>query len=303
MLSILLALLAGLLFAVGTVFQQKGAMESSADEALQANFLLTLFKRPVWLFGLVASGLGFAAQAAALGVGKLVVVQPLLVTSVVFALPLGAKFTGQKVGKREIFGALAVTLGIGAFLVISNPQGGRDDAPFVEWLIAGGILIGITVALVLAGIGRRPGLKAALFGTGAGLLFGLISALTKSTVDRLENGIVDVIADWHLWALIALSVVAFALLQAALQAGALAPALATLMSFETIAGGAIGILLFEEELNSSPGAVVGSVLVLLVALAGLVALSRSEAASGHGAPSPEAGAEPVASLEPKPESG
>ena len=288
MLSIILGLVAAFLFAVGTVFQQKGAMEESEDAAQSAGFLLTLARKPVWLFGVAASGLGFAAQAAALGVGRLVVVQPLLVASIVFALPLGARFTGQRVGRREIVGAIAVTGGIAAFLIISNPSEGRDDAPFVEWLIAGGILGAITVVLVLASRGRRAGLKAAFLGTSAGILFGLISALTKSTVDRLEDGIVHVVADWHLWVLIAVSVAAFTILQSALQAGALAPALATLMAFETVAGGAIGVILFEEQLSSSPGAIVGEVVVLLIALAGLILLSQSESEAEHGSHHPAA---------------
>src|SRR6266498_2729808 len=100
MLSLLLALLAALFFAVGLVFQQKSAMEESGDEALKAGFLLTLVRKPVWLVGLLGTGLAYAVQAAALGLGRLVVVQPILVTSVVFALPLGVKFTGQHVGRR-----------------------------------------------------------------------------------------------------------------------------------------------------------------------------------------------------------
>ena len=281
MLSILLALLAAFFFAVGTVFQQKGAMEESDEQAKSAGFLLTLLRKPVWLLGLAGSGLGFAAQAAALGVGRLVVVQPILVASVVFALPFGARFTGQHVGKREILGAAAVTAGVAGFLISSAPSEGRDDAPVVEWLVAGGILGAITVVLVLASRGRRPGLKAAFLGTAAGILFGLISALTKSTVDRLQEGFVDVVADWHLWVLIAISVVAFTILQAALQAGSLAPALACLMAFETVAGGVIGLMLFEETLESSPVRIVGSVVALLVALAGLVILARSEGTAGH----------------------
>lgn len=124
MLSIVLGLVAAFLFAVGTVFQQKAAMQESEDAAQSAGFLLTLARKPVWLFGVAMSGLGFAAQAAALGVGRLVVVQPLLVASIVFALPLGAKFTGQRVGRREIVGAIAVTAGIAGFLIIGNPSEG-----------------------------------------------------------------------------------------------------------------------------------------------------------------------------------
>ncbi len=59
-------------------------------------------KRPVWLAGIAADALGFVCQAVALAVGRLAVVQPLLVATVVFALPLGAKFTGQKVRRVDV---------------------------------------------------------------------------------------------------------------------------------------------------------------------------------------------------------
>ena len=133
---IILALIAALLFAIAMVLQQRGAMQETGAEAMKAGFLLKLARRPVWLLGLVTDGLGYAAQAAALAIGRLIVVQPLLVASVVFALPLGAKFTQQRVGKREIIGAIAVTAGLAAFTVISNPAGGKDDARARDWLIA-----------------------------------------------------------------------------------------------------------------------------------------------------------------------
>ena len=50
-----------------------------------------LARKPRWVAGIAADGLGFAAQAAALAIGRLVVVQPLLATAVVFSLPLNAK--------------------------------------------------------------------------------------------------------------------------------------------------------------------------------------------------------------------
>src|SRR5207248_2272347 len=79
-LSILLALLAALLFAVGLVVQQRAAMLQQDDEALRVGFLLRLVRQPVWLLGVLASSVGYVAQAGALGSGRLVVVQPLLVT-------------------------------------------------------------------------------------------------------------------------------------------------------------------------------------------------------------------------------
>ena len=80
-------------------------MEEPEHSAPQAGFLLRLLQRPIWLVGLIVDAAGYVAQAAALGVGKLVVVQPLLVSSVIFALPLGVWLTHQRVGRREIGGA------------------------------------------------------------------------------------------------------------------------------------------------------------------------------------------------------
>ncbi len=90
--DVLLALVAALLFALGTILQQKAGLDEPTDGA-SSGLLLRMAQRPVWLAGIAADALGFVAQAAALGIGRLVVVQPLLVTSVVFALPLGARFT------------------------------------------------------------------------------------------------------------------------------------------------------------------------------------------------------------------
>jgi len=72
--AIPLALVAALLFSLGTVLQQQMAATASEEEARGAGFLLRLARRPRWLAGIVADGLGFVAQAAALGLGRIVVV-------------------------------------------------------------------------------------------------------------------------------------------------------------------------------------------------------------------------------------
>jgi drug/metabolite transporter (DMT)-like permease len=279
MLQIVLALVAALLFAVGTVFQQKGAMEETGAEALKAGFLLKLVRKPVWLLGLGGDALGYAAQAAALGIGRIVVVQPLIVSSVVFALPLGARFTNQRVGKREIVGAAAVVIGLAAFTAISDPSGGVDDATDRGWIVAGLASGAAAAVLFVLALGRRPGLKAALLGTASGVLFGYVAPLTKSTVDRFDDGIVAVVADWHVYGLVGASIIGFSLTQSALQTGALAPALSTTMSFETIVGVVLGLTILDEKLHDTTAGVIGSVVALVVALAGLLVLAGSEGAA------------------------
>jgi drug/metabolite transporter (DMT)-like permease len=271
MIAVLLALGASFLYALGTVLQQKGGMEEPSGSSLQANFLSRLAQQPMWLAGVALELVGFGMQAAALGLGKLIVVQPIQVTSVVFALPLGAWLTAQVVKRREIVGAVLVTGGLIAFLALIDPSGGKNDAPIGEWLIAFGILGGITLVLFLISLRTRPSVSAALQGTGSGLLFGLAAALTKATVDEFDDGLVAVVTDWHLYALVAVGGVAFWLTQIALQNG-LELSIATTATFDPIASLLLGTLLLDEHLHETGVGVIVSTTALGVALVGLFVL-------------------------------
>ena len=157
--EIALALVAALLFALGTVLQQKAGLDEPTDTDAPggtSGLLLQMARRPVWLAGIAADALGFVAQAVALTIGRLAVVQPLLVSSVVFALPLGVKLTGQTVRRIDIVAALVVAAALAAFLLVADPSGGRDDAPFGEWMIACGACIGAAALLMLVARGRPP---------------------------------------------------------------------------------------------------------------------------------------------------
>ena len=155
LLAIVLALVGAVLFAFGTVLQQKGAMEEAGDENLGAGGMVRLLRRPVWLLGVAIDALGYACQAAALGIGTIVVVQPLLTLSVVFALPIGARLTGQRIGRREVFGAVAVVIGLVVFTLVSNPEGGNDDATDRAWIVGAAIIGGIAAALLVASRASR----------------------------------------------------------------------------------------------------------------------------------------------------
>ena len=51
----------------------------------------TLLRRPLWWAGTGVAVLGYVFQALALIKGSLIVVQPLLVSALLFALPLSAR--------------------------------------------------------------------------------------------------------------------------------------------------------------------------------------------------------------------
>ena len=286
----LIALFAAFAFALGTVIQQREAMKVSDEEAESAGFLLKLARRPAWVAGIAADAVGFIGQAVALGLGRVIVVQPLLATSVVWALPLGAKLSGQKVVRRDIVAAIVVTAGLGAFLVISDPTGGRDDAPIRAWLVAGGAVCAVSAVCAVFGLSGGGARKAAGCGTAAGLLFGLAAVLTKAVVDSLDEGIVDLLIDWHLYALIAIGFVSMTLSQISLQAGDLAPAIATQMIFDPIASVILGLTLLEEEIHDDTLGIFASVIALLITFGGMAVLAMRDAD-----PQPPSGGEAEAS--------
>jgi drug/metabolite transporter (DMT)-like permease len=278
--EIILAAASAFFFALGTVLQQRGAVaEPSGGSARGAGkLLLHLARRPVWIGGILADGLGFLCQAVALGIGKLVVVQPILASSVIFSLPLGARLTDQRISRRDMLAAAAVTAGLAVFLVVGDPSGGRDDAPFGDWLLALAPIAALCTVLVTAGWRASPGVRATLLGTAAGLLFGLSAALTKATVDQLDEGILHVFATWHLYGLLAVGYAGMTLSQIALQTGILAPAIATFSILDALTSVVLGITLFQESLRDDPLGIVIDGGALAVMFVGLFVLAGAEGA-------------------------
>jgi drug/metabolite transporter (DMT)-like permease len=273
--AVLLAFGAALLFALGTVLQQKGTLEESADANMRADFLARLARQPVWLLGVVTVLAGFGLQALALRLGRLIVVQPIQVTSVVFALPLGVWITSQAVSRREVVGAVLVTGGLIAFVAFADTTGGNDDGTTIAWVVAGTLSAVVCVALVLTTLRSRPAVRAAAVGSASGILFGLSAALTVSVVDAWHGDVVALIADWHLYALIVVSVAAFWLTQIALQ-NSLELAIATNQALTSAVAVVLAIGLFDEQVRGSPVGALVAVLALLVATYGLYVLLLSE---------------------------
>ena len=287
--DIALALAAALLFALGTVLQQKAGLdEPDAAEGSSSGLLLRMARKPVWLAGIAADALGFVGQAVALTIGRLAVVQPLLATSMVFALPLGHRLTAQRVTRGDIGAAVLVTASLIAFLTIANPSGGRDDAPLGEWLVLGAVIVGVCVPLILVSLRARPAIKATLLGIVTGILFGLSAALTKSVGDEISDDLLGVFTDWHLYALGIVGYVSMTFNQMALTTGVLAPALAAMMALDPITSVVIATTLMQESLHETPAGVRAALGALAATIVGMAILARTSA--GQTATKPGSGA-------------
>jgi drug/metabolite transporter (DMT)-like permease len=267
--------MAALLFAVAATLQQKGALNLDGVSLAQPMSLVRLVGQRMWLLGTVALLIGYVLQAGALDRGRLAVIQPLLVTTIVFALPLGWLLTNQHVGRREVVGAGVILVGLGAFAIYGDPAGGNDNAPNDEWAIAIVVLGAICAGLLVYGRNGTPTKVAAVYGAVAGILFGISAALTKPTVDFLHEGVGVMLSHWQCYVLAVAGVLGFVLQQVSLGTGRLAPSVATVSVANPIVGVLLGILIFDERLSRPLWHVVVATASLLVALGGAVLISLS----------------------------
>jgi drug/metabolite transporter (DMT)-like permease len=274
---VLLALAAACAFALGNVLQQKGTLEAPAGDN-DPRFLVQIFHRPVWLVGGALQAVGWILQAAALDRGSLVVVQALTATSLVIALPLGARLTDQRIDRRVGLAALATVVGIVLFLSVGSPQGGTEHPDAAAWWSASVTAAVIIVVLAWLGRSRSSAPRALFFGSAAGVGFALQSSVTKQFTTVLGHGIGAVLTSWTIYVLIISAIVGLVLQQSALRTGVLAPAMASSNAVTLFASVLFGISLFGEKISNGNSRIAPAVIGLVLALVGISLLASAEPA-------------------------
>jgi drug/metabolite transporter (DMT)-like permease len=278
--SSLLALAAAFFFALAATLQQKGALTLGISSESGKSFL-SLARSRWWLIGTGSLLVGYLLQAIALDNGKLSIIQPLLVTTVVFALPLGYYITDQQVGRRDAVGATVVVLGLALYASFGKPAAGNDNAPNDQWAIAL-LVIGALCAVLLV-LGRRgeAARKATLFGVASGVLYGTSACLVKPTITMLgDGGVSEVLTNWEFYAMALAGILAFILQQISLSEGFLATSVATVSVANPIVSVIIGILLFNETLSDPAWHKVIAWIGLGLGLLGAIMLTKAREGAG-----------------------
>jgi drug/metabolite transporter (DMT)-like permease len=284
--AILLAVAASLCTAMASVCQRKGA-RSSQTAGFDAGLVVRLARRPVWLLGIASMILGFVFQLTALRFGGLALVQPVLAAELVFVFGYLAVAGSRRVQPRDWLAAAAMSAGVGVFLGLASPSGGRQHAAGSSWLVAGLVTAGV----VLAGLamafapGRRPGAspgrRAATLGAVTGISWGFLAAVIKELSSHLGGGPGAVFATWSLYVLIAAGAVTMLLASHALAAGPLAASQPGFTILDPLAASVLGVFLFGEHIRTGGWDLAGQALALAVVVAGASALSRSRLIAGE----------------------
>src|SRR5690348_7990362 len=113
--------------AIGIVVRQRATMDVPSEDGVSTRMISTLLRRPLWWAGTGSAILGFVFQALALVKGSLILVQPILVSALLFTLPLSARLSGRRVSRAEWLWAGLLTAGLAVFVLLAKP--GPQDVP------------------------------------------------------------------------------------------------------------------------------------------------------------------------------
>ena len=275
-----LALASAGLFAVGTAVQQRAAMAHPGTEQGHIGLILSLARRPAWLLSNLALVAGVVLHGVALSKGTLVVVQPLLVTGLLFTMPLSARLHRRRVTRAQWLWAAVTVAGLAVFLLLSGGSVGHSrpdlDARRSGIVVASAVLTMMVAAGVVAAVWRGPRGKAALYGVASGTAAGLAAAALKATTGLLGDPHFGAFTSPYPYVAVALGTVAFILSQAAYRSGPLPASVPALTLADPVASIAVGIGLFAEQLRGGPVTRALELVVLVATFTAVVALARAE---------------------------
>jgi drug/metabolite transporter (DMT)-like permease len=285
--AVVLALLAALLFAVAARVQQSAARAHIAARTPTGSAMTTwlpitgvlarLVRSRLWTLGWGVNAVGFVVQGIALHRGSIALVQPILVTQLLFTIPIAVIGTGRRPGPWVWGAGLSVCLGIVMFVDVWGTETLHAvDRSRVGYALA--VAWALVAVLVLVGSRLRNTSRTALLSVAAGLCFSTTAVLLKMTVDPLiRQGLGTTLGDWPVYLLVVSTFMGLVIGQDALAHGSLPTVVAGTTITNPLASAAIGVLAFHERVPSHASTLIGLSCAGLLLTAGVIGLAMSPA--------------------------
>ena len=278
-LVVLLALLAAVFLAIGIVVRQRATMDVPEEHGVSSVMFLTLLRRPLWWAGTAAAVAGYGFQALALAYGSLLLVQPILVSALLFALPMSARLANRRVTRGEWIWALVLTAALAVFVVLAKTQPGDYEASLPLSGLVALICVVAVLACVLVAVRTAGWRRAVLLAVAVGVLFGVVAVLTKLVMYLLTtDGVGKVVTAPALYLLVLLGVVAVFLQQSAFHAGSLQTSVPTMLVLEPVIAVVLGAVVLGEHLTVNGFKAVAITIAVAAMAAATIALGRDEGA-------------------------
>ena len=270
------SLIAGLLNADSGVFQRKGIGNPDPVTLYSKQQITTTCRNKLWQIGAAAEGLAALLELVALYYGSLLLVEPLLMSNLIFLLVIVHFRLKSRVTSREWLGIISIGFGISLFLIIANPRGGQATYG-LSWLIP------ITIIAALISIGalyarqlNNPKLRGSVGALIGGLSLGLTAALTRLVMVQLHYGIKPELTHWPLYTLIVSSIVSILTIQVGYGSGPLTITQSILEITSPLVSILLGLTLFGDYINRTPLAMALESIGFVIAIAGVITLSTSK---------------------------
>ncbi|RKS74053.1 hypothetical protein CLV35_2552 [Motilibacter peucedani] len=272
LLSVVVAVAAAVSFGWSTALMHHSASAASPDLHGPVALLRHLVVQWRWLVGMAASLLGFVLHAVALHLGSIALVQPVIVSGLVWSLVFRAALD-RRLLPRSMLGAVLLTAtGLVVFVVSFRTSAGDnsvDGRAAAVLLACGGAAAALALWLSFDAGARRRGL---LLGASGGIVFGLIAGAIKATTDSAARQ--PVWQTWPVYVLVALGACGFLLNQRAYHQTSLSSSLPALNLLNPVVAVVFGVVAFHERPTGGPLALTAQGASLLAVLLGIFLLSR-----------------------------
>jgi hypothetical protein len=277
----ILALLAALCAAIGSVVRQRSAHAIAEGEVGHLTLFSMLVRNRRWWLGGLGDVASYLFIAMALSHGSVMLVTCLQVTVLLFAMPIYARVAHHPITRSEWVWAVVLVAALALLIKVGDPTPGEPRGSVGDWLI---VAIVMGPALVLCVLGARilkgrPA-SAVLLGAVSGSSLALFVVLTKGIVQVIhrEPGH-HLLHTWEFYVWILAGVSGMIFQQSAFRAGSLTASLPTITVAKPIVAVILGIAVLKETLQLESG----PEWALLIAITALVIVATVMLARGEAA--------------------
>jgi hypothetical protein len=276
----------GLALASAVTFGLSTSLQHLTSSRLKGNrthsLLASLVRTPLWLAGMGLSVVAFVMHAIALSAGALVVVQPVVVTGVVFAVLIRAALDHRRPSRAEVGWAMVTWAGLVTFLLgVGSPTVAAGLPVHAATAVAS--LLGLSgLAALLARRSREGSVSKGLWlGVVSGVLFGLVAVLLKLVLPTATAGLAGALVNWPLWVMVASGLCAVLVNQRAYQTTRLSVSMPILNIVDVLVALVLAAVVFGETPTWAPGTVVAEAVGLAAMGLGVAKLAHLEDGRSH----------------------
>lgn len=269
------ALAAALSFGGAGYLQHHAAQTAPRRGPLRPRLLLDLFADSRFRWSIILSVGAFILQVVALSLAPLALVQPLLVTQLLFYLGLVTVRRHHRPDTGLLIGAVLCTVGLVCFLFVSRPSPPPPGAHFsgAGALILGLGLVVLVVVVLLVASRLRSEWRAVPLAVACAVFYGVTAGLVRSLLTFADTGYLW--QRWEAYAVVVIAPLGFLFNQNAFQNGVFGSvAVATITVGDPAVSIAVGSVWLGESLAAGFWWTFGQVTSLMLMAGGVLLVAR-----------------------------